>query len=176
MVATMLDARVAVLKVVVTAKVRIEPAPRRGPGPEPATVSFEVPVASARAKSAGGAGLQQVGAVERGVGDGLGDLVAQGHEVVVQSGAAVGVQRAVRGGQRLGLHLAQQVGDGFAGRDGDVDGRLSALDGVLDRRPGPRRPNAEFWAMAQMAPLSLAEPTFRPVLMRLNCSQLAIRN
>jgi hypothetical protein len=42
-----------------------------------------------------------------------------------------GVQRGVGSGQGLFLHLAQQVGDGVAGGQGHVDGRLAALQRVL---------------------------------------------
>jgi hypothetical protein len=87
--------------------------------------------------------------------------------------AAVGVERQVGGRQGLFLHLKEQVRNGFAGRDGHVDGRTGRAAGIPHRIQ--RRDVARwFWAMAQMAPLSLALLMRLPVLIRLAWYQFGV--
>jgi hypothetical protein len=85
-----------------------------------------------------GRALQHVDAVERGVVHDRLDLLSQRDVVRLQSLAAVGAEALVRGGQSLFLHTQQQVGDGFAGRHGDVHGRDAALQRLLDGVDGLR--------------------------------------
>src|SRR5690606_36860750 len=87
--------------------------------------------------------VEQVDAIELGVRDDRGDLVADGLEVFVQGRASRGRQTGVGGREGLFLQLAEQVGDRLAGREGDVQGRLAAVQAVLDRVQG-----ADFSALS----------------------------
>ena len=78
--------------------------------------------------------VDQVEAVEHGILHDRGDLIAQRGEVLVQSLAAGGIQRSVGRGERLGLHLDQQVRDRLTGGERDVDGGRAAVQAVGDRR------------------------------------------
>ena len=76
--------------------------------------------------------VDQVEAVEHGILDDRGDLIAQGREVRVQRLAARGIERGVGGGKRLLLHLDQQVRNRLARGKGDVDGGRAVVEAVDD--------------------------------------------